>query len=40
MKFFQFIFADGYMVLAAAMSATEKKAIEKVHGKLISKNKI
>lgn len=40
MKFYKFTFADGTMVFAAKLSTTERKAEERKHGKLISKEAI
>lgn len=40
MKFYKFTFADGYVMFAAGMSATERKVEERKHGKLISKKAI
>lgn len=40
MKFYKFTFADGTVVFAAKLSAVERKAEERKHGKLISKETI
>jgi hypothetical protein len=37
MKFYWFTFADNYRLCAAGLSAQERKAEERKHGKLISK---
>lgn len=40
MKFYKFTFADGTMVFTAKLSTAERKAEERKHGKLISKEAI
>lgn len=37
MKFYKFIFADGYYCYARGMSAQEKRVEEAKHGKLLKK---
>lgn len=39
MKFYKFIFADGYIMFCAGMSAQERKVEERTHGKLVQKLK-
>lgn len=37
MKWYRFIFADGYEIFARGLDRTERAAAERAHGKLVSK---